>query len=98
MAFKKGDVICHLVLNVLQRMVLDFIVDKRGIEEEDGDLEGSSLNFIPFDHRPTDIVSTDEKIRFGEFSQRAFASQGASTVRKGVRTEIAGIPFMLGLL
>jgi hypothetical protein len=54
-------------------MVLDLIVDKRGVEEEDRDLEGTSLNLIPFDHRPTDIVATNQKIGLGKFAQRAFA-------------------------
>ena len=79
-------------------MVLDLIVDKRGVEEEDGDPKGTSLNLIPFDHRPTDVVPADEKIRFGKFSQRAFASQGGPNIRKGIRAQIAGISFLLGSL
>jgi hypothetical protein len=85
LTLKKADVIFHLILDVLQRMVLDFIVNKRGVEEEEGDLEGASLNFIPFDHRPTDVVATYQKIGFGKFSQRAFAGQGGPNVRKGIR-------------
>jgi hypothetical protein len=55
-------------------MVLDLIMDKGSVKEKDWNLEGTSLNLIPFDHRPTDIVATYQKIRFGEFAQRAFAS------------------------
>jgi hypothetical protein len=55
-------------------MVLDLIVDKRGVEEEDGDLKGTGLDLIPFDHGPTDIVAANQKIGFGKFAQRAFAS------------------------
>jgi hypothetical protein len=65
-------------------MILDLIVDKRGVEEEDRDLKGTSLDLIPFDHGSTDVVPTDEKIRFGEFSQGAFASQGRPNVCEGI--------------
>jgi hypothetical protein len=77
-------------------MVLDLIVDKRGVEEEDGDLEGTSLNFIPFDHRSTDIVAADQKIGLGKLSERTFARKIGSNVRQSIRTEIAGISLMLG--
>jgi len=56
-------------------MVLDLVVNKRGVEEEDGDLESPSLNFIPFDHGPTDIVAANQKIGFGKFAQRALAGK-----------------------
>jgi hypothetical protein len=77
-------------------VVLDLIVDEGGVEEEEGDLQGTSLNLIPLDYGPADIIATNEKIGFGKFSERAFSSEKRSNIREGIRAEIPGISLVLG--
>jgi hypothetical protein len=79
-------------------MVLDLIMDKGSVKEKEWNLKSTSLDLVPFDHGPTDVVSTDKKIWFGEFSQGAPASQGGPNVREGIRAEIAGITLVFGCL
>jgi hypothetical protein len=55
-------------------MVLDLIMDKGSVKEKDRHLKSTSLDLIPFDDGSTDIVAANQKIGFGKFAQRAFAS------------------------
>jgi hypothetical protein len=45
-------------------MFLGLIVDKGCVEEKYGYLKGTGLKLIPFDHCPTDIITTYQKIGF----------------------------------
>jgi hypothetical protein len=55
-------------------MVLDLIMDKGSVKEKEWHLKSTSLDLVPFDHGPTNIVTANQKIGFGKFAQRAFAS------------------------
>jgi hypothetical protein len=86
------------MLNIIQGVFFNLIIDKRGIEEKEGNVKISGLKFIPFDDCSTNVIATYQKIRFREFSKGTLAGEVRSNICEGIRAEIMRVTFVLGSL
>ncbi len=61
-----------MLFDIAEIVVMKVVVDKWSIEKEERNLKRTGLNLIPLDYGSADIVSTDEKVRFGKPSDGPF--------------------------